>query len=434
MASREALIVFGFTYLLASLVLSVFMSYRFAKPISRITEKALRISNRRLHKEAFNAEDIFQDEDNEFSDLELALEKLNKNYRANQDQLNTERLEAEAIITQIQEAVLITDDQGGLRFYNERFLQHFIDPQLRGQKIFLHQIFRQPDILNLFKSLKTSTSIQRKEIEIRSQLDSSYRTYTLTLSALKKNNSEVDSAFDILALFYDITEIKKAERIRIDFVSNASHELKTPLTSIKGYVETIRSDLNEKRYNELGGFINIVAKNVDKLTELVQDLLNLSKLETFKEIIKTQCDILMLAESIVQELQPEITKKNLVIKFKFAVDTLKADEKKLEQVLRNLMTNAVRYTPNGGTVSIETAPSATSVFLKVIDNGPGIDPVHHSRLFERFYRIDEGRSRDQGGTGLGLAIVKHIMLSHGGNVKVESSVGVGSEFVCEFPK
>lgn len=424
---------FTVIYFLAALVLAFWAAWRIAKPLIRITTKAQRISNRRLQKESFSAEDIFENEDEEFSELELALEKLNKNYHANQDLLNSERVEAEAIIGQIQEAVLITDEQGILRFYNQKFLEHFIAPDLRGQKIILQQIFRQPEVLNLFKSLTAENVLQRQEIEVRSQRDQSVRYFSVTLNLLKKGKDQNLSPRDILAVFYDITEIKKAEKVRIDFVSNASHELKTPLTSIKGYVETIRGDLREQRYSDLESFINIVAKNVDTLIELVQDLLNLSKLETFKEILKVQCDIQMISESLIQELKPEIDKKSIMLRMVFPESVIKADEKKLEQVLRNLLSNAVRYTPQGGEIFIATEKSQHGVVLKVKDNGTGIDPVHHARLFERFYRIDQGRSRDQGGTGLGLAIVKHIMLSHGGSVKVISAVGEGSEFICEFP-
>lgn len=432
--SKEQYFIFILSFFTVALLVTLWASFRITQPILRITEKAQRISSRRLYNESFHTEEIFDSEDEEFSELELALEKLSKNYRANQDLLTSERLEAEAMISQIQEAILITDGNGILRFYNQKFLEHFITPELRGQKILLQQVFRQPEILNLFKSINRHNSSQRQEIEIRSRVDASVRYYSLTLNLLKKSKTDNTFSEDILGVFYDITEIKKAERIRIDFVSNASHELKTPLTSIKGYIETIRGDLKEKRYDDLEGFTSIVAKNTDTLIELVQDLLNLSKLETFKEIEKQSCDLLIVAQSLLQELKPEIDKKNIVIKFNFSAMHVLADEKKLAQVLRNLLSNAIRFTPVEGLIEVESQESGATVVVKVKDNGTGIDPIHHSRLFERFYRIDQGRSRDQGGTGLGLAIVKHIMLSHGGSIKLKSNLGQGSEFICEFPK
>jgi two-component system phosphate regulon sensor histidine kinase PhoR len=175
---------------------------------------------------------------------------------------------------------------------------------------------------------------------------------------------------------------------------------------------------------------------VDRLTDLVADLLSISALESNAEVKLEAVNPLLLSEHIVSELAPFVGEKNQVVMIVGAeeISGFHADVRKLEQVLRNLVTNAVKYIPSGGSIQIRWQRGEKgSVILRVIDNGPGIPEEHHDRLFERFYRIDKGRSRDVGGTGLGLAIVKHIMQSHGGAVQVKSQAGKGAEFICVFP-
>jgi two-component system phosphate regulon sensor histidine kinase PhoR len=239
--------------------------------------------------------------------------------------------------------------------------------------------------------------------------------------------------YGVLALFHDITEMKKTEQIRIEFVQNASHELRTPLTSMKGYIETLKEDLAQKNYEQAESFLKIISKSVDRLTELVSDMLTIANLEGPTLMHKENTNINLLSQEVIERLAPLASEKNIFIHYKSDVDHWFVDAQKVEQVLVNLLSNAIKYIPVNGQVDIFWKQLHGELELHVVDNGPGIAPEHQSRLFERFYRVDKGRARDVGGTGLGLSIVKHIVQAHGGQVGVHSKPGEGSDFYCIFP-
>ncbi|MGZ5279945.1 MAG: sensor histidine kinase, partial [Pseudobdellovibrionaceae bacterium] len=240
--------------------------------------------------------------------------------------------------------------------------------------------------------------------------------------------------YGAMALFHDITEIKKADQIRIEFVENASHELRTPLTSVKGFVDTAKEDLQAGRTEQLGYFLNVISKNVDRLTELVGDMLTLSALDSGAAVKKELIRPIEITQDLIERMASLAAEKQIAIQITAEAEELSADPRKVDQVLGNLVGNAIKYIPIGGKIDVRWEEDDQHVILRVIDNGPGIAEMHLKRLFERFYRIDKGRSRDVGGTGLGLSIVKHIMQTHGGSVQVKSELGFGSEFICLFPK
>nr|WP_232469317.1 ATP-binding protein [Bdellovibrio bacteriovorus] len=221
----------------------------------------------------------------------------------------------------------------------------------------------------------------------------------------------------------------------MDFVGNASHELRTPLTSIKGYVDTLKEDVKTGQIQQAGKFLDIVSRNIDRLMDLVNDMLSINTLEASNSELKLEMiHPLAISEHVVSELAVMAAEKNITIRVNGDVPPFLADARKVEQVLRNLVSNAVKYIPSGKTIQIRWERDIKEyIILRVIDDGQGIPEQHLDRLFERFYRIDKGRTRDAGGTGLGLAIVKHIMQSHGGTVAVKSIVDQGSEFICSFP-
>ena len=221
--------------------------------------------------------------------------------------------------------------------------------------------------------------------------------------------------------------------MRIDFVANVSHELRTPLTAIKGYADTLILD-SKQGQPASPEFLEIIARNTDRLMNLINDLLNLSSLEAKDNLQKTSLPTGELTSRVIQQMRGVFESKRQQISVETRVSTVLADPTRLEQVLVNLLDNANKYTPAHGRISVHWESSSEGItLLKIADSGPGIPSEHHSRLFERFYRVDKARSREEGGTGLGLAIVKHIMQRHEGSVSVESSPGQGSTFICEFP-
>jgi two-component system phosphate regulon sensor histidine kinase PhoR len=232
-----------------------------------------------------------------------------------------------------------------------------------------------------------------------------------------------------------IAALKRAEKMRIDFVANVSHELRTPLTSIKGYTETLLQDLEEGRKAD-PEFLRIILKNSNRLLDLINDLLDLSAIESgADELHPARLDLDEITHHALQGLQLSAENKKSTLKTEILTPRLQADPKRVEQVITNLVDNAIKYCPPGSTITIQWSkdPMDQAIILKVLDNGPGIPEKYLERLFERFYRVDKGRSRDSGGTGLGLSIVKHIMQRHDGTVTVESFIGSGTTFICRFP-
>jgi two-component system phosphate regulon sensor histidine kinase PhoR len=357
---------------------------------------------------------------------------LTNSLKAQKAELHREREESQTLLGIIQEAVVTFNLKKQIIFFNTQFAILFLGRVERERKRSIQQVFSQPELLDAIEEVLKSAHTKKVRLKIPTLIESQARYFNVSLTpVLMQKNQEM---YEVVAVFHDITDIKKAESIRIDFVGNASHELRTPLTSIKGYVETLRDDINSKRFDQADRFISIVSRNVDRLIDLVNDLLNLSKMESGTELKLSVLSPMSLTQSVVGELALLAQEKNIVIHSHCEISQLMADPQKVEQVLRNLISNAIKYIPEEKQIDIEWKRLGQEVILVVSDNGPGIPDEHHARLFERFYRIDRGRSRETGGTGLGLAIVKHIMQSHGGSIEVKSQMGSGTQFTCRFPQ
>ncbi|MBI2560691.1 MAG: PAS domain-containing sensor histidine kinase, partial [Planctomycetes bacterium] len=237
-------------------------------------------------------------------------------------------------------------------------------------------------------------------------------------------------------VFNDITDLRRLEKVRIDFVANVSHELKTPITSIKGFVETLK----ERALNEPENarkFLDIIESHTNRLNNLINDLLNLSRIESKDIPLKIiKIDALPVINKVAGGLTHRFQEKKQVLSIEFPDNfpQLMADESLLEQAITNLLDNAIKYTQDGGKITVSGVAEKNWIRLEVADTGIGIPAKDLPRIFERFYRVDKARSREMGGTGLGLAIVKHIMVAHGGSVTVESKLGAGSKFTLLFPK
>ena len=227
-----------------------------------------------------------------------------------------------------------------------------------------------------------------------------------------------------------ISELQRLETVRRDFVANVSHEIKTPLTSIKGYVETLLGGAINDPDNRLR-FLEKIERNSERLTNLVQDLLSLARIEATEDTLKlTAIDWTEVVTSVIARNEDVLHQKNIRVKVELPSVPLRAlgDREAMTQVLDNLLTNAVKYTADGGRITVAVASRGIWSKLEVADTGIGIPPEHLHRIFERFYRVDKARSRELGGTGLGLSIVKHLVSAMGGEVHVESTVGIGSCF------
>jgi two-component system phosphate regulon sensor histidine kinase PhoR len=238
-----------------------------------------------------------------------------------------------------------------------------------------------------------------------------------------------------LLVIHDISEIRKLENMRRDFVANVSHELKTPLTSIKGFVETLLEGALEDKENSRN-FLKIVQDHANRLDNLISDLLKLSYLESKGALLKKQdVDLSKLTKEVLVGFTSQIRNKNIEVENSLPEALIaQADADKIEQVLINLIDNAIKFNKERGLVKVYSQDMGDKIKIIVEDSGVGILPRDISRIFERFYRVDKARSRSLGGTGLGLSIVKHIIELHAGNTGVESTEGLGSAFWFTLPK
>ena len=254
----------------------------------------------------------------------------------------------------------------------------------------------------------------------------------MNATALLDRNGERQG---MILVFHDLTRLKQLENTRKEFVANVSHELRTPLSMIKGYVETLISGAKDDP-SVATRFLQTIEKHADRLTYLIEDLLTISRLESGQIVMNLkQLELRPVADEVVSDLRSRADDKSVVLENQVPPQILvRADADRIQQVLFNLVDNAIKYGRPEGLVRIGAlAVDGQKIEVSVRDNGPGIPPEAIERVFERFYRVDKARSREQGGTGLGLSIVKHIVQSHGGEVWAKSTVGQGTTFLFTLP-
>lgn len=428
---NEALLNF---FLFSSVVAAV-TSYRFARPIHRVILKALRISSKKTYGALVDPQedDLLDSEMDDISELDVALNQIHQKMRKRKAQFLQAQEESQAFMSAVAEGLVSISLDEKILYFNSQFAAQFLSgDQVNASVLRLNDAIRDPDVLRGFSKCIQEGRVQRFTVKLPTLVDNQPRYFAVSVNPIRNENTR--EIYGVVGIFHDITELKRVEQIRIDFVGNASHELRTPLTSIKGYVDTLREDVKAGEIEQAGKFLDIVSRNIDRLMDLVNDLLSLSTLESQSELKVELIHPLQISEHIVAEMAVLAAEKNISIRIIGEVPPFMADSRKVEQVLRNLVSNAVKFIPQGRSIQIRwEGDEQKSVHLRVIDDGPGIPEEHLHRLFERFYRIDKGRTRDAGGTGLGLAIVKHIMQSHGGSVAVQSSPEKGCEFICTFP-
>jgi two-component system phosphate regulon sensor histidine kinase PhoR len=437
----DAVVLFDHTMLVLSAFaaaaitgISFWTGYRFMLPLGRILVKARSIQ-RRDYAQA--RDEDAHEEPSEWSDLESTLHKIGREMQSRDRSLSRERGQVETVMSALSEAVAAVDRTGEILFYNSQFAILFGPAQRADMR--LSDFIRSPEVLEAFRETLKDGSARQISLQLRLKGEATARHFALSVAPLRQERDESPrkgretDLYGAIGVFHDLTELRRMDQVRIDFVANVSHELRTPLTAIKGYAQTLRDDAAEGDTNRK--FLDTIVRNTDRLIALVQDLLNLSSLESGADLEREQVQLGDLTARVLGQLDQLRAAKKHEITVAIGVPVLFADPKRVEQVVYNLVENAIKYVPAGGHVAVEWRESdGGSVQLVVTDDGPGIPPEHHSRVFERFYRVDSGRSRDQGGTGLGLAIVKHIMQRHGGKISLHTAPGGrGSRFVADFP-
>jgi len=351
-----------------------------------------------------------------------------------QDRIRTltgQRQEQEAILAAMVEGVLALDTEGRLLTINRAGAEMMrVNPAV-VQHLNFQEVVKNPELRWFVNRLLSAREPITDEVTLKNDGPKVLQVHGTTL------RDPEGVAMGTMVVFHDITHLRRLETARRDFVANVSHELKTPITSIKGFVETLQAGALKEPENAVK-FLGIIAQQTDRLNEIIDDLLSLSRIEQQAErhqIALARGNLKEVLQTAGQVCEAKAAAKNIRIEVNCS-NKLRAtfNAPLLEQALVNLMDNAVKFSPEGSTVLLEAEEAGAEIVIRVKDQGRGIAPEHLERIFERFYRVDAGRSRKEGGTGLGLAIVKHIAQAHGGRVSVESTPGKGSVFRIIIPQ
>lgn len=405
---------------LASLLLSYFLSNLNSRNLRRLATGAQRIG-----RGEFGARIAVQSQD-EMGELAHVMNEMSGRIERQLELISSEKNQLDAILNGMGEGVMVTDRDAVVTLVNPAFCAIFATgAEVQGRPLL--QITRHPDLYAACREVLSARQERHQEIALAGG-----KTILVHWVPLRDG----DGLQGAVAVFHDISAFKRVEKIRRDFVANVSHELRTPVTVIKGYAETLLSGALAADPQRAERFLLIIQNHADRLSGLVRDLLTLSELESGE--MGMQLKPVALDEAIRQALllvgqRGEEKGVQLEQPSGEAGVIVQADRGRLEQVLINLLDNAIKYSETGKSVGVETAREGDLVRVSVRDSGIGIPEKDLPRLFERFYRVDEARSRDNGGTGLGLSIVKHIVQAHGGTLEVKSEQGKGSVFSFTLP-
>jgi two-component system phosphate regulon sensor histidine kinase PhoR len=358
----------------------------------------------------------------ELGELAAVMNTMAERLQLQMESLAAQSHRLDTILRGMGEGLLVIDRDGTVRLFNPAFSALFALPEKALGRPLI-EISRHPSLHATFRRILATRKEERVELALPEGKVTTLLTHWVPLL-------EEGGLIGVVAVFHDISELKRLEGIRRDFVANVSHELRTPVTVIRGYAETLGDGLIARDPVTATRFAAVIRTHAERLTALISDLLTLSQLEA-------QGASLTLISTNLQErlrrscalIAPQAEAKGIKLHCAPipAVQVL-ADPPRLEQILFNLLDNAVKYTPAGGEVLVNATLAEETIEVSISDSGPGIPPAAQERIFERFYRVDAGRSRDDGGTGLGLAIVKHLVGQHGGTVRVANRPGGGSIF------
>jgi len=406
-------------FALAVIAAAVFTNL-LAKPINEVARAAGRIS-----EGDYNIK-IYTRDKSVVGRLADSFNIMAANLKGTIDNLTQRNAELEAMLSSMTAGVVAIGDTSEILFYNKAFLEVVKPDKDMIQGISLYNFLRNAAVFDAIDQVRDTNSSVTKEGTL---LKMTPRNIRVTATPL---GLEGEHYFGVLLIIEDVTQLKKLESIRTDFVSNVTHELKTPLTSIRGFIDTLKNGAI-KDETIANRFLDIIDIEAERLYSLIQDILLLSEIESKREYESLPCDINETINSVIELLQPKITDK---VKINFCpqpyVRPFYCNPDRMKQLFINLLDNAIKYTEEGS-ISVDCLEEGNTLFVRIKDTGIGIKKDHLARIFERFYRVDKGRSRKQGGTGLGLSIVKHIVELYNGNIQVDSTLGVGTEFRISFP-
>lgn len=404
---------------IVSILIGFWFSRAITKPIKNLTKRAMRISEGEFDPkvEIINRSDeigVLSETFNDMSDM----------LQGTLSDISTEKSKIEAILQNMTDGVIAFGTDGKIIHINSmarKILGIKGVEKFRFDKLFsvLGANVLIGDLLYLDNRRNIETEVTKGNLALK---------INLTVFDDKRNRTS-----GVLAVIHDITKQQKLENSRREFVANVSHELRTPLTTVKSYAETLLDFVKDNKTAET--FTNTILNETDRMTRLVKDLLVLSSLENTASLNKAEFSLKAMVNDVVSTMSLVAQEKGHRLQFIQSEDIpdYVGDRDKLEQVLYNIISNSIKYTPNGGKIIVKVGKVYKEIYIEVQDTGIGIPEKDLSRIFERFYRVDKARSRELGGTGLGLAISKSIIDSHGGNIEIKSKYGEGTTVIISLP-
>lgn len=406
-----------------ALLLSVVVTRRIMQPINELTEVAKTIAAGNYD------EKVYLEREDQLGTLADAFNTMTYVMRKNIWELTRKNAELESILTSMGSGLAAVNNDFRLTLYNEAFVKmlNLPDEDLKDKRFY--EVSRELTIFEIVEKSVKDEEYLSKETVIGAEGEE--RIIRVTATPIYNKNS-VHKHLGALIVLMDVTQIRKLEGMRRDFVSNVTHELKTPLTSIRGFVDTLKSGAIKEEAVALR-FLDIIDIETERLSTLIQDILSLSEIETvvgdkntdfhdFRDIMDEVVDILPRNHegvALLTEIAPDLPKYN-------------CNKNRIKQLMINLIDNSIKYTEEGY-VKVKASQAYGYLTIQVEDTGVGIERKHLSRIFERFYRVDKGRSRKMGGTGLGLSIVKHIVELYSGEITIDSEVGEGTTISIKLP-
>jgi len=413
-----------FAILIAAVVavfISFFITKRITEPLYELTEAAKLIANGEYGKKIYNhSRDQIGLLTDSFNSMSQSLEKSIR-------EITSRNIELESILNSMINGIIAIDKDKNILMINKISFEILNLPEdYVVENESMYKIIRNDEVAKMVETSITQGISQIKELKYV-HLDKILRIY---INPIRTSNNEIIGS---IVVIQDVSQIRKLEQMRSDFVSNVSHELKTPLTSIKGFVDTLKQGAIDNRDTAMR-FLDIIEIESDRLHRLISDILLLSEIESMdRESDEVETNLEKVLDEVVEMLSYKAEEKQIKLSIKVNGDfKLRANRDRIKQMFINLIDNGIKYTEKGQ-VEVSISEKSPWIQISVKDTGIGFSPIHKDRLFERFYRVDKGRSRSQGGTGLGLSIVKHIVLLYKGKISVESTPGQGTEFIILLP-
>jgi len=399
------------------------------QPIQALTDLANRVASGRLDQ------GTPAESDDELARLSQAINEMSVQLQNKIEEISREKDYLQTLLSGIMEGVLVVDARGRILMVNNALRQLLSLPSHVEDRTPL-EIIRNAELERTLRQVLQDGESTTLELTLPSPEGKTFEVNVVSISPSPAGMVKEDEGRrGVIAVFHDITRLKELEKIRRDFVANVSHELRTPLTTIKGYAETLlEGALQEEVASQ---FVQVIKRHSDRLEKIVEDLLILSKIESKEFQLRMESlSISDLIGDVSDFLKGPLNKKKISVSVGEVPPSLLVygDRQYLEQVLMNILDNAIKYGHEGGRIIISaTEKEKREIEISVKDDGIGIPREDLVRVFERFYRVDKGRSHELGGTGLGLSIVKHIVQAHGGRVWAESQLGIGSTFYFTLP-